>query len=201
MAGQAGIADALLGDLRKGGLERGQQLGLELVVQLVAGVGLGHVAADVGVEENGVADTVGILAEAADADVNVDASAGIHHAEGHGGRGAVLVAHDLLGVEVVNALILGSLAAEGEALADLPEDRADAFTQAAAEDGGLGGRVIDKLARLGAELGDLALLPLVGKNAAHGTQCCFDKTHVYVSFPYRPDRARLIAVQKYPYTV
>ena len=158
VAGQAGIADTLVGDFGKGGLKRSQQLGLELVIQHVAGICAGDVAGDVGVEEDGVCHAVGVLAEAADADVDVDAGALIHHAEGDGGGSAVLVAGDLLGVEVVHALILGDLAAEGEALADLGKDLADALAQIAGENGGLGGSVVSKLTRLGAKLCDLALV-------------------------------------------
>ena len=81
----------------------------------------------------------------------------VHHAEGDGRRGAELVFHDLLGVEVVDALILAGVAAEGKALADQLEGVLDAFAQLAGEDAGLGGGVIDEFAGLGADLNDLAL--------------------------------------------
>ena len=158
MGGQRGVAHAHLGDLREGGLQRGQQLGLELVVELAAGIGVLDVAADVGVEQDGVGDAVGVLAEAADGDVDVDAGALVHDAERDGGGGAVLVADDLLGVEVVDALILGDLAAEGKALAEDLEGLLDGGAEVAREDRGLGGGVVAELTRLGAELGDLAVV-------------------------------------------
>ena len=75
MAGERGIADALLGDLGKGGLQRGQQLGLELAVETVAGIVPADVAADVRIEQDRVADAVAVLAEAADGDINIDPGA------------------------------------------------------------------------------------------------------------------------------
>ena len=158
MARQGAIADAHIGDLGEGGLKSGEKLGLELAVDIIAGVLGGDIAADIGVEQDRVADTVAVLAEAADSDIDVYTGALIHNAEGHGRGSAVLIADELLGVEVIHALILGGFAAEGEALADVLENFLDAGAETAAEDGGLGGAVIDKLARLGAELGDLALL-------------------------------------------
>ena len=158
MAGQRGIAELLLGELCEGGLQCSEQLGLQLAVQLVPGIVLGNIASDVGVEQQGVADVIAVFAEAADGDINVDAGAGVDNAEGNGVRGAVLVADDLLGVEVVYALILGDLAAEGEALADLLEHFQNAGAQIAGEDGGLGGGVIDEFAGLGTDFHDFALL-------------------------------------------
>ena len=158
MARQGAIADAHIGDFGEGGLKSGEKLGLELAVDIIAGVLGGDIAADIGVEQDRVADTVAVLAEAADGDIDIDTGALIHNAEGHGRGSAVLIADKLLGVEVIHALILGGFAAESKALADVLENFLDAGTETAAEDGGLGGAVIDELARLCAELGDLALL-------------------------------------------
>ena len=158
VAGQLGVADAVLADPGEGGLEGGQQLGFQLIVQLVAGIGLADVAADVGIEQDGVGDVIAVLAEAADAHVNVDTGTLIHHPEGHGAGGAVLVAHQLFGIKIVHPLILGSLAAEGEAVGHAVNDGADAALQLAGEQGRLGGHVISKLARLGADLDDATLI-------------------------------------------
>ena len=87
-----------------------------------------------------------------------DAGTLIHDAERNGRRRAVLVADKLLGVYVVDSLILGDLAAEGEALADGLEHLEYALSQLAGEDGRLGGGVVDVLAGNGAEVDDLALL-------------------------------------------
>ena len=158
VAGQLGVTDAGLADLGEGGLEGRQQLGLELAVQPVAGVVLADVAADVGVEQHGVGDAVAVLAEAADAHVDVDAGPLVHHAEGHGAGRAVLIADKLLGVEVVDALILGGLAAEGKAVGHGTEHVLQALAQTAAEQGRLRGHVVGILAGLGAHVHDLALV-------------------------------------------
>ena len=158
MGGQSGGTDLLLGDLGKGGLKGGNELRLELAVDLLAGIFLGHVAADVGVEEQGVGDTVGIQTAAAHGHVDVKADVPVHNAEGNGGRRAELVIDDLLGVEVIHALVLAGVAAEGESLADELEGLLEAGAEAAGKEGGLRGVVPDKFAGFRAELYDLALL-------------------------------------------
>ena len=157
MGGQGGVADALLADAGEGGLQRGHQLGPELAVQCVAGVGVFHIAADIGVKQDGVDDAVAVLAEAPDGDVDVDAGPLVHHPEGHGVGGAVLVAHQFLGVDVVQALVGGGLTAEADPLAHLGKGVVDVL-QPAAEQGGLGAGAVGVLARLGAQLHHLALL-------------------------------------------
>ena len=158
MAGQRGIADAHFRNLRERGLKRGQQFGLELAVQPVTRVILAHVAADVRIEQDRGADAIAVFAEAADRDVDVDAGSLVDDAERHRGRRAVFVADQFLGVEIVDALILGRFAAEGEALADVLERVEDGCAELAGEDGGFRRAVVDELARLGAELRDLALI-------------------------------------------
>ena len=83
MTGQCRITNAHVGDLREGGLQRGQKLCLQLAVQTIPRVVLTDVAADICIEENRIADPVAVLTEAADGDVNVDAGPLIHHPEGN----------------------------------------------------------------------------------------------------------------------
>ena len=158
MTGQCRIADAHVGDPRKRGLKGGQQLCFELTVQPLPRKFIRHVAADVRVEQDRVADAVAVLSEAADVDVDVNARALIDHAERNGAGRAVFVADQLLGVEVVDALILGGFAAEGKALADVFERVEDALPELTGEDGRFSRAVIDELARLGAQLRDLTLI-------------------------------------------
>ena len=87
-----------------------------------------------------------------------DPGALVDHAERNRRGRAVFVADELLGVEVVHALILGWLAAEGEALADVLEGGKNALAERAGENGGLGRGIIDEFAGLGAKLRDLALI-------------------------------------------
>ena len=158
VARQLGVPDAVLADPGKRRLQRRQQLRLQLAVQPVTGVRLADVAAHVGVEQHGVADVVAVLAEAADAHVDVDARALIHHAEGHGRRRAVLVPDQLLGVEVVDPLVLGRLTAEGEAVDHVVEHILDAVTQIAGENGRLRGHIVCILAGHRAHIHDLSLI-------------------------------------------
>ena len=158
MAGECGIADAHVGNLGKRGLKRGKQLGLELTVEAVSCVVLAHIAADVRVEQNRVADAVAVFAEAADGNVDVNACPLVNDAEGDRRRRAVFVADELLGIKIVHALILGRLAAESEALSDVLERVEDTGSQLTGEDRRLGRSIIDKLARFGAQLRDLALI-------------------------------------------
>ena len=126
MAGQRGIADAHVGNLRKCGLKRGKQLGLELAVETVSCVVLTHIAADVRVEQDRVADAVAVFTKAADGNVDVDACPLVDDAERHRARRAVFVADQFLRVEVVDALILGRFAAKREPLANVLERVEDA---------------------------------------------------------------------------
>ena len=158
VAGQGGVADPHFADLCKRGLKSGQQLGFHLARDILGLIVLADVAADVGVEQQRVLEADAVLAEAADADIKIDARALIHHAEGNGTGRAVLVARQLLGVEVVDALILGGLAAEGEALADVGKHVLDALAQVAGEDARLGGHVVGIFAGLCAHIDHLALL-------------------------------------------
>ena len=135
-----------------------EQLGFELAVEPVTGEAVGDVAADVGVEEDRVADAVAVFAEAADGDVDVDARALVDDAERHRRRRTVFVADELLGIEVVDALVLGRLTAEGEALADVFEGGEDVLAQLAAEQRRLRRGIVFEFAGLRAELGDLALI-------------------------------------------
>ena len=158
MAGQRAVTDAHVGNLGKSGLQSGHQLGFEHTVDLVAAIALGHVAADIGIEQQGIDDLVRELAVAADGNIDVQADILIHDAEGHGIGRAVLVADDLLGVEIVNTLILGRIAAEGKALADGLEGVEDGLAEAARKERRLGRGIVLVFAGLGAELDDLALL-------------------------------------------
>ena len=78
----------------------------------------------------------------------------IHNTEGDRGGGAILVAHDFLGVEVVNPLIPAYITAEGEAAAKSLEGILDALSQGAGEDGGFCRSVVGKHAGFGAEFCD-----------------------------------------------
>ena len=158
MTGQRAVADAEAGDLRKGGLESRKQLALELAVDLRAGIGALHIAADIGVEQDGVRYPIAVLAEAANGNIDIEADVVIHYAERNRTRRAVFVADKLLGVEEIDALILRGLAAEGKTLADILENRRDRAGQIAVKKAGLGGHVICIFSGLRADVNDLALV-------------------------------------------
>ena len=147
-----------IGELAESGLKRADELGLELGVDLIAGEAVGHVRANVGIEKKGVGDLVGINAGAAKRNIQIERELAVHNAEGDRVRGAELILHDLLEVEVVNALILAGIAAEGPSLADGLEQVENALAELAVEDAGLCGGVINEFAGLRADLNNLALL-------------------------------------------
>ena len=118
----------------------------------------GDVGGHVLIEQHGVGELVGVFAEAADADLGVQVDVGIVDPEAHGVGGTVLIADDLLDVEVVDPLVLAGVAAQGEPLLqDLP-GLLQVLAQGAVEDGGLSGLVPNELAGLGGELHDPALV-------------------------------------------
>ena len=142
----------------EGGLQGADKLGFQLAVQLIPGIVPFHVAADVGIEQQGVGNLIGVDAGAAHRHIHIQADFGVHHPEGDGVGGAELVVQQLLGIDVVHPLVLTGVAAVSKPLADGFEGLQDALAQRAGEDGGFGGGIIGKLTRLGADLHDLALL-------------------------------------------
>ena len=158
MAGQSAVTDAHGGNLCECGAHSGQQLGLQLALDAAALEIFGHFTADVLKEQHRVPDPVGVLTEAADFNIHVQTDILVYHTEGHGVGSAVLIAKQLLGVEVVNSLILGRLAAEGNTLAKLLEALLQALAQIAAENTGLGRSIIDILTGLRAEFHDRTLI-------------------------------------------
>ena len=134
------------------------RVALELAVDPIPGVVAGDVGGHVLIEQHGVGELVGVFAEAADADLGVQVDVGIVDPEAHGVGGTVLIADDLLDVEVVDPLVLAGVAAQGEPLLqDLP-GLLQVLAQGAVEDGGLSGLVPNELAGLGGELHDPALV-------------------------------------------
>lgn len=117
VGGQGARADLQLGDAGKGGLQRADELRLEHAVDLGALVVALDIAAHMRVEQHGVGNFVGIHAVAADGHVDIQPDVAVDDAEGDRGGRAELVVHDLLGIEVVNALVLARVSAEGEAAA------------------------------------------------------------------------------------
>ena len=155
---QSAVADAHFGNSAERHAQRAQQLGTKLLVQAAAGIGFGNVAADMLVEQHRVADAIGEHTEAAQTHIHVKTHVVVHHPEGDGAGGAVLVAGDLLGVEVVNALILGRLSAEGKALSEFIDGLAQTVAEVTAEHTGRGGGIIGIFAGLGGKFHDLALI-------------------------------------------
>ena len=177
MPGQAAVADAHVGNFRKSGLQSGEQLGFHLAFQPVPGVFAAEIAAHIGIEQQRVADMEAVLAEAADGNLPIQVDIPVHHPERHRAGSAVLVAHQLFQIEIVNSLVLGRVAAKGKTLAHGFKGFQDALAQTAGEDGGLRGGIVGEFAGLGTELHHLALvhdhhaLPVGhGNDAAVGNQ-------------------------------
>ena len=147
-----------VGELSKSGLKRADELCLELIVYLFAGIILLDIAADIGIEEHGVVYLIGIYARAADCDIDIKAYLRIDDTERNRVRSAELVVHQFLGVEIIDTLILSGIAAVGETLTDGLECLFNAVAERARENRGLRGGIICKLAGLRAELDYLALL-------------------------------------------
>ena len=110
-------------------------------------------------EQQRVGDLVGEHAVAAEVDRKFEAERFIDdHAERDGVGSAVFVIAYLAQIEVVNALILAGITAEGETPSDEFEGIFDALPERARENAGFGGGIIDEFAGLAGELNDLALI-------------------------------------------
>ena len=154
------VTDAHGGDACERRLQSRQKLALELGIDVVARIGLLDIAAYVLVEKHRIHDAIRILAVAAHRYIHVKADIGIDHAERYGRGGAVLVAHDLLLIEEVDALVFAGIAAEGETRADALEGLQEAIAQTVLpeEERRFGRFVENELTRLAAGIYDGSLL-------------------------------------------
>ena len=158
MTGKRRRTDLQLGDPGKGRLEGGDELRLQLTIDLLTCVFIADIAAYVGVEQQGIGDLVGINAAAADGNVDIQTDVAVDHTEGNGRGRAELVVDQLFRVEVVDALVLAGVTAVGKTLADGLEGLLDGGAQLACKDARLGGGIVGELTRLGTDLDDLSLL-------------------------------------------
>ena len=158
VAGQGAVADPLVRDSGEGGLQGCQELGPQLIVDPVACVIPVHIAADVLVEKDRVGQFVDILAEATDGDIQIQSDIPVHDPEGNRAGRAVLVADDILGVEIIDALVVRRHTAVGNTRCELLEALLDALSQASGKDAGLGGRIIRVGTGLRADIHDRALV-------------------------------------------
>ena len=97
---------------------------------------------------------VAVLAKAPDGDIHIQTDVFVHDAERDRACSAVFISHQLFCVEIIHALILWRLSAEGETFPDVAEAFLQAFAERAGEDARLGGIIKDKFARLCADLYD-----------------------------------------------
>ena len=158
VGGHGTVANAHLADAGESRLQGRKQLALELRVDKIARIGTLDVAADVLVEHQRIDQLVGVLAVTAHGDVDIQTDFLVDHAKRHRACGAVLVAYDLLGVEVVDALILASVPAESKAAPHLFERFLDHVAEFAREHRGLSTRVVDEFAGLGADVNHRTIL-------------------------------------------
>lgn len=106
LAGKRAGSYALLGDLSKRGLESSQDLSLEHAVDIGTVEGLAEVSAYISIEQNRVCYTEGVLAVAAQGNIDIKADIVVNHAEWDRVHSTVAVAHDFLDVYIVNALVM-----------------------------------------------------------------------------------------------
>ena len=152
------IADAHIGDLAERGLKSCQELRAKLVLDAVPGVIGIDIAADILVEQDRIADPVSIFAEAADRDVYIEADILVDNTERNRIGRAVLIADDVLGIEIVDPLIMRRYAAVGKTCLELLKARRKTRAEAAGEHAGLCGGVIGVGAGLRADIHDRALI-------------------------------------------
>ena len=181
MAGQGAVADSLIGDSGESRLQSCQKLGAQLVIDLVACIIPVDIAADILVEQDRVCHLVGILTETPDRDVQIETDVFVDNTEGNRACGAVLVADDVLGIEIIDTLILGCDTAVGDTRRELFETLFNAVSEAAGEDAGLRGCVIGVGTGFRADIHDCALVDddhaLTFIDNDRGTVC----NHVFAS--------------------
>ena len=170
---QFGIIDALCGNFTECRLQCSQQFGFQLAVPLAPQVLVGSVAGNGGIEQDRVNDLVAVFAKAADTYQQGTSGVLFNNLEGNFRRGAVFVADNFFCVEVVNALILTGIAAEGKTFTHPLEYLDYAFFQVAGKYRRLCGFVIGVFAGFSAQVNYLALFhdhhALANVDRDHGT--------------------------------
>ena len=106
------IANAFGGNSRKGRLQGSEKFAAQLILQLINGIGIRNIAADVGIEEDGVLYLNAVFSKTPDTDINIDAGTGVDNAERDRIRCTVFETWKFFGIEIVDALILRRAAAE-----------------------------------------------------------------------------------------
>ena len=157
MAGKGRVADPHFRDFGKSRLKGSQELSFHLPGNLVGFIVLRHIAADIGIKQQRVSQADTVLTETSDGDVQINTRSLIHHPEGDGAGGTVLVAGELLCVEIIDTLIFGCLASKGKALSNVQEHALNGFPQIAGENAGLRGHVVGILSRLSAHVHHFSL--------------------------------------------
>ena len=121
------VAYSHLGDTGKGGLQCREKLAFQLRIDAASCKGLLDIATDILVEHERIDDPVGIFAVAANGNINIESDIAVDHTEWHRRCRPIFVAHNLLCIEEVDALVLAGVAAKGEARACTLERRQDPF--------------------------------------------------------------------------
>ena len=155
------VAYSHLGNAGKGGLQRREKLAFQLRIDAASCKGLLDIAADILVEHKRIDDPVGIFAVAAHGNIDIESDISVDYTERHRRCRSILVAHNLLCVEEVDALVLAGVAAKGDTRAHALERRQDPFAYrlaSAEQKARLCRAVEDKLARLAAGFDDGTLL-------------------------------------------
>ena len=149
--------ELLFGKCAESRLKCVNELDLQLTVDLIPCELIIYVSAKPCIELYGIRDDIGIYAVAADLNGSAHIDALVDDLENDGVRCAELVVQNFLGVEIVNALILGSLTAVGETLAKLFEGGLDAVAELSGEDAGLKVGTVGEFAGFCAEFNYLAV--------------------------------------------
>ena len=150
--------DLEIRDLSESRSESVHELGLELLVDLLAGECVLYVSAYSLVEEERIGDPVGVYAGAAEVYFAVKIDSLVDYSEGDRVRRAEFVVHYLFGVEIIDSLVSAGLSAVCEALADLLEGVCHGVCQVSGEDAGLAGSIISEFAGFGADVDHFALV-------------------------------------------
>ena len=146
-----------LGELSERRLQCVNELRLELAVNFLSREFLLNIAADTRIEGNRVGDPIGIDAAASHLHGSSHADLFVDHGEQERIGCAELVVHDLLGVEIIHALILARVSAMDKPSSHGSEGFLHALSEISRKNTRLCGRIIGILARFGADLHDPSL--------------------------------------------
>ena len=158
MSRNVAVTDAQIGNLCKSRLQCCQKLCFQHAVNIISGVVICNITADIGVEQKRIYDLVRIFSIAAKCDINIQSDIIINDTERNRIHRTIFIAEDFLCIDEVYTLILSRITTHGNTFADQGKGLFDVISETAIENTWLRRSIVYKFTGLCADFDDLTLI-------------------------------------------